>query len=73
MYVELRQHLWMSTPMGEGRAIAVIDYGPEDDLLFVCIQQDAANRGEIRTWHNSEVRVLDNRSLLRSRDLDKER
>jgi hypothetical protein len=65
MYVELKQHLWMHTPFGEGRCIATIDYGPEEDLLWVCIQQEEPHVGELWTWHNSEVRVMANRSFLR--------
>lgn len=69
-YIELKQHLWMKTPKGEGRAIAVMDYGQEDDLLWVCIQQEDKHIGEIWCWHNSEVRVLDNSSFLRRSKLN---
>ena len=65
MIVVLPQPLWMDTPMGEGLAIILRDYGPESDDLWTCIQQDGPHRGELRTWHNSEVRVKDNRSMLR--------
>ena len=66
-YTELKQHLWMKTPKGEARCIAVIDYGQEDDLVWVCIQQDEPHIGEIWAVHNSEVRVLDNSTFLRTR------
>jgi hypothetical protein len=62
-YTELRQHLWMKTPKGEARCIAVIDYGQEEDLCWVCIQQDT---NECWTWHNSEILFLDNSTFLRS-------
>jgi hypothetical protein len=65
MYTELRQHLWMRTPKGEARCIAVIDYGQEEDLVWVCIQQEAPHRGEIWSWHNGEVRVADNATFYR--------
>jgi hypothetical protein len=55
----------MHTPFGEGRCIATIDYGPEEDLLWVCIQQEEPHVGALWTWHNSEVRVMANRSFLR--------
>jgi hypothetical protein len=67
MYTELKQHLWLHTPHGEARCIAVIDYGQEEDLLWVSIQQDEPHTGELWTWHNSEVRVLANRSFLRGK------
>jgi hypothetical protein len=49
----------------EGLAILLTDYGAESDHLWTCIQQEAPSVGEIWTWHNSEVRVLANRSMLR--------
>jgi hypothetical protein len=64
MILELRQPLWMKTPFGEGLAIFLTDYGPESDHLFTCIQQEGEHTGELWTWHNSEVRVLANRSML---------
>lgn len=67
MYVELKQHLWMHTPFGEGHCIATIDYGQEEDLLWVTIQQEEPHVGELWTWHNSEVRVMANRSFLRGK------
>lgn len=64
-FTELRSHLWMTTPHGESRCFAVIDYGPEDDLYWVCIQQEGDFTGQIWTWHNSEVRIMANRTVLR--------
>ena len=65
MILELRAHLWFHTPYGEARALFLIDYGPEDDLYWVCVQQEGEHKGQIWTWHNSEVRMMDNRSMLR--------
>lgn len=63
---ELRQPLWMMTPYGEGLALFLTDYGPESDHLWTCVQQEGERAGELWTWHNSEVRMLPNRSMLRS-------
>lgn len=68
--LELRQPLWMQTPFGEGLAIFVTDYGPESDHLWTCVQQEEPHVGEIWSWHNSEVRVLANRSMLRGKPED---
>ena len=65
MIVELRQPLWMSTPYGEALALFLTDYGPESDHLWTCVQQEGEHEGELWTWHNSEVKVLPNRSMLR--------
>ena len=64
-HVELRQNYWLTTPMGEARALFLIDYGPEDDLLWLCVQQEEPHVGEFRTWHNSQVRMLANETFLR--------
>ena len=67
MILELRQPLWMSTPFGEGLALFLTDYGPESDHLWTCVQQEGEHVGELWSWHNSEVRVLANRSMLRAK------
>jgi len=60
--LELKTHLPVITPKGSGRAIIMIDYGPEEHLLWVVIQ-DAT--GEIWTWSNLDIRVKDNITLRR--------
>jgi hypothetical protein len=67
--IELRQPLWVHTPHGEGLAFLVTDYGPESDHLWTCIQQEEPHTGEIWSWHNSEIRVMANRSMLRAAPL----
>jgi len=60
-HLELKVHLPVTTPKGSGRAIIMIDYGPEEHLLWVVIQ----NNGEIWTWANPDIRVEDNITLGR--------
>lgn len=67
--LELRQPLWMRTPLGEALALSLTDYGAESDHLWTCVQQDGPFQGEMWTWHNSEVRMLPNRSMLREGSL----
>lgn len=50
----------MSSPFGNGFAIAVIDYGAEHHLLWVIVID--AN-GEIRTVANPDVRVRPNETM----------
>jgi hypothetical protein len=61
-HLELRAHLPVTTPQGAGRAIMVIDYSPEDHLMWVVVQDDT---GEIWTWPNPSIRVRDNLTLGR--------
>lgn len=63
--LELRQQYWFDTPYGEARALILIDYGQEEDLCWLCVQQEGKHKGELWTWHNSEVRMLPNRTTLR--------
>lgn len=64
--LELTQPLWVRVKdKGEARALILIDYGPEDDLQWICVMQEPPHTGEIWTVHNSEIRALANRSMLR--------
>lgn len=51
---------------GEARALILLDYGQEEDLCWLCVQQEGKHKGELWTWHNSEVRMPPNRTMLRS-------
>jgi hypothetical protein len=64
--LELNQTLWMMTPKGEALAMFLTDMGAESDHLWTCVQQEGEFRGQMWTWHNSQVRLLDNQSMLRN-------
>jgi len=57
MIVQLNPTIPLTTPKGEGYAIAVIDYGEDHDLKWVVIQTET---GEIWTWNNGDVRGVKN-------------
>jgi hypothetical protein len=59
---QLSPELPVDTPYGSGRAIAVIDYSPSDDLLWVCVIDDT---GEVWTINNRDIRVTKNITLGR--------
>jgi hypothetical protein len=52
----------LATPKGNALAHIAIDYGAEDDLLWVCIQTDG---GTIWCWNNKDVRRQVNISMRR--------
>lgn len=54
MILELAQPWPMTSPKGKCRALLVIDYGPDSNLLFVCVQSDS---GEVWCWEGKEVRM----------------
>lgn len=62
MLTQLNPSIPLMTPNGGGEAIAVIDYGPEHDLMWVVIE-DAS--GEIWTHPNKAVRGFRNYSVGR--------
>jgi hypothetical protein len=51
------------TPKGPAYAHFLIDYGIEDNLHWVCFQDDT---GECWTWDNSKVRATKNITIDRT-------
>ena len=66
MILELTQLLWLQTPHGKATVKFLIDYGPEADLMWVCVQED----GSIWTWSNWQVRALPNMTLDRKQSYE---
>jgi hypothetical protein len=65
MLTQLNPPLPLTTPKGPALAHAVIDYGCEHDLIFMCIQDDT---GEIWCWPNPVVRGIKNVTMGRPLD-----
>lgn len=63
MILQLNPSIPLRSPRASGEAILVIDYGKEDDLLFVIID-DAT--GQLWCVPNSEVRAFRNYSIGRN-------
>ena len=57
---QLNPPLWLQTPRGRALAVAVIDYGPDQDLLWTCFLE---SNGECWTLCNKDVRYDKNISL----------
>lgn len=62
MLTQLNPSIPLNTPKGTAECWAIIDYGPEHDLLWVCCIDTT---GEIWTVSNKEVRGCKNVSLGR--------
>jgi hypothetical protein len=60
--LQLNPPLPVSTPKGRALAHIIIDYGPEEHLLWVCFQDET---GEIWAWRNPDVRARHNPSMGR--------
>lgn len=63
MITRLDPPIPVSTPKGKAMAIAWIDYGIENDLIWMCIQDDT---GECWQWENATIRARQNYTLGRT-------
>jgi hypothetical protein len=57
MMLQLNPPLWVSTPLGEGHCLFLIDYGPSINTVWVIHQFET---GEVVHVDSSEVRVMGN-------------
>lgn len=62
MIVQLNPPIPVITPKGDAIAHFLIDYGIEQDLMWVCFQTDT---GECWTWGNAKIRSAKNITLGR--------
>lgn len=63
--IQLDPPIPLDTPKGSALAHALIDYGAEHDLLWICFQDDT---GECWTWRNPEIRAQKNITMGRTLD-----
>ena len=54
----------LMTPKGRAMAHSLIDYGMENDLMWVVFQDDT---GECWTWENAQIRARINQTIGRKR------
>ena len=60
--IQLARPIPIMTPKGRGMAHFIIDYGMENDLMWVCFQDDT---GQCWTWENAHIRALMNQTIGR--------
>jgi hypothetical protein len=63
MIIRLEPPIPVTTPKGKAMAIAWIDYGVENDLIWMCAQDET---GEFWQWENAYVRARTNITLGRN-------
>lgn len=61
-FTQLNPSIPLITPKGSSEAIGILDYGPEHDIIWICIQD---NTGELWSWPNSKVKGFRNVTLGR--------
>ena len=62
MITRIEPPIPLSTPKGKGMAHFLIDYGMENDLMWVVFQDDT---GECWTWENAQIRARTNQTIGR--------
>lgn len=60
MILQLNPPIWLETPRGPAYAYALIDYGMDFHLLWVCFLKDG---GRCWTFKNPEVRLSPNETM----------
>lgn len=60
---QLNPPIPLMTPKGRAVAHFIIDYGVENDLMWVCFQDDT---GECWTWENAQIRARVNKTAGRT-------
>lgn len=61
---QLNPPIPLMTPKGRAVAHFIIDYGVENDLMWVCFQDET---GECWTWENSKIRARINETIGRTK------
>ena len=61
---QLNPPIPLMTPKGRAMAHFIIDYGIENDLMWVCFQDDT---GESWTWENAQIRARMNQTIGRTK------
>lgn len=67
MIMQLSPAIPLITPKGDAYAYFLIDYSQDEDLMWVCFQNDT---GECWTWRNPDVRAAKNITLGRIPDVN---
>lgn len=55
--LQLNPPIWVTTPLGEGHALFILDYGPSINTVWVIHHFET---GEVAHVDSSEVRVMGN-------------
>lgn len=57
MILQLNPHIWVTTPLGEGHALFLIDYGPSVNSVWVVQLFDSGNVIHV---DSAEIRCMGN-------------
>lgn len=54
---EIQQILWVTTPLGDGQALFLIDYGPHENTVWVVALE---KKGEIKHFNSNQINLCSN-------------
>ena len=54
---EVKQILWVITPHGDGIVLFIMDYGPQENTIFVVALEE---NGIIKHYNSNDVRLCKN-------------
>ena len=57
---EIQQFIWVITPLGDGQALFLIDYGPHENTIWVVAIQET---GEIKHFNSNQIRLCFNNTF----------
>jgi hypothetical protein len=57
---EIQQVMWVDTPHGIGQALFLIDYGPQNNIIFVVALE---NDGSIKHYDTNQIFLSTNYTL----------
>ena len=57
---EIQQILWVTTPLGDGQALFLIDYGPHENTVWVVALE---KKGEIKHFNSNQITLCANHTF----------
>ena len=57
---EIQQVLWVETPLGDGQALFLIDYGPHENTIWIVALE---KNGEIKHFNSNQVKLCFNNTF----------
>ena len=74
---ELQQVLWVSTPHGDGIVLFIMDYGMQNNTIWVVsLEADGAikhyDSNQIRLCYNNTIKFNENKNKPNNYDINKE-
>lgn len=57
---EIQQYLWVTTPMGDGQALFLMDYGPHENTVWVVALEEC---GSIKHFNANHIRLCCNNTF----------